>query len=134
MDQLAFVVPVAENERAVFGCAGFAFDAVSSGDGVRSAYLGRRVVAGVAGRRPARSVAADRLLASPEFRSVVKQAKGAKLPEKGQQVINRKMEARIANSPAWKSFFRTLTREEKQAIARVGIIGWLSGEADGKKY
>ncbi|MDP8772042.1 lytic transglycosylase domain-containing protein [Serratia marcescens] len=94
-------------------------------------------VAGMAAKeaaRPARSVAADRLLASPEFRSVVKQAKGAKLPEKGQQVINRKMEARIANSPAWKSFFRTLTREEKQAIARVGIIGWLSGEADGKKY
>ncbi|WP_049207416.1 lytic transglycosylase domain-containing protein [Serratia marcescens] len=94
-------------------------------------------VAGMAAKeaaRPARSVAADRLLASPEFRSVVKQAKGAKLPEKGQQVINRKMEARIANSPAWKSFYRTLTREEKQAIARVGIIGWLSGEADGGEY
>lgn len=94
-------------------------------------------VAGMAAKeaaRPARSVAADRLLASPEFRSVVKQAKGGKLPEKGQQVIDRKMEARIANSPAWKSFFRTLTREEKQAIARVGIIGWLSGEADGKEY
>lgn len=94
-------------------------------------------VAGMAAKeaaRPTRSVAADRLLASPEFRSVVKQAKGAKLPEKGQQVINRKMETRIAKSPAWKSFYRTLTREEKQAIARVGIIGWLSGETDGKKY
>lgn len=88
-------------------------------------------VAGMAAKeaaRPARSVAADRLLASSEFRSVVKQAKGAKLPEKGQQAINRKMEARIANSPAWKLFYRTLTREEKQAIARVGIIAWLSGE------
>ncbi|HHK8231264.1 TPA: lytic transglycosylase domain-containing protein [Serratia marcescens] len=94
-------------------------------------------VAGMAAKeaaRPARSVAADRLLASPEFRTVVKQAKGGKLPEKGQQVINRKMEARIAKSPAWKSFYRTLTREEKQAVARVGIIGWLSGEADGKEY
>lgn len=94
-------------------------------------------VAGMAAKeaaRPARSVAADRLLASSEFRSVVKQAKGARLPEKGQQVVNRKMEARIANSPAWKSFYRTLTREEKQAIARVGIIGWLSGEADGTGY
>lgn len=94
-------------------------------------------VAGMAAKeaaRPARSVAADRLLASPEFRLVVKQAKGSKLPEKGQQVINRRMETRIANSPAWRSFYRTLTREEKQAIARVGIIGWLSGEADGKEY
>ncbi|MFO6493663.1 lytic transglycosylase domain-containing protein [Hafnia alvei] len=94
-------------------------------------------VAGMAAKeaaRPARSVAADRLLASPEFRSVVKQAKGARLSEKGQQVINRKMEARIANSPAWKSFYRTLTREEKQAIARVGVIGWLSGEADSREY
>jgi hypothetical protein len=44
------------------------------------------------------------------------------------------MEARIAKSPAWKSFYRTLTREEKQTIARVGIIGWLSGEADGREY
>ncbi len=94
-------------------------------------------VAGMAAKeaaRPARSVAADRLLASPEFRSVVKQAKGGRLPEKGQQVINRRMEARIANSPAWKSFYRTLSREEKQAIARVGIIGWLSGEADSIEY
>lgn len=94
-------------------------------------------VAGMAAKeaaRPARSVAADRLLASPEFRSVVKQAKGARLPEKGQQVINRKMDARIANSRAWKSFYRTLTQEEKQAIARVGIIGWLSGEADGRGF
>ncbi|WP_129544322.1 lytic transglycosylase domain-containing protein [Serratia sp. 1D1416] len=94
-------------------------------------------VAGMAAKeaaRPARSVAADRLLASAEFRSVVKQAKGTRLPEKGQQAINRKMEARIANSPAWKSFYRTLTREEKQAITRVGIIGWLSGEADGREY
>ncbi|HGW4305866.1 TPA: transglycosylase SLT domain-containing protein [Klebsiella pneumoniae] len=94
-------------------------------------------VAGMAAKeaaRPARSVAADRLLASSEFRSVVKQAKGARLPEKGQQVVNQKMETRIANSPAWKSFYRTLTREEKRAIARVGIIGWLSGEADGTEY
>lgn len=99
--------------------------------------LSHGAVAGMAVKeaaRPARSVAADRLLASPEFRSVVKQAKGTRLPEKGQQVINRKMEARIANSPAWKSFYRTLTREEKQAIARVGIISWLSGEADGREY
>lgn len=94
-------------------------------------------VAGMAAKeaaRPARSVAADRLLASPEFRSVVNQAKGARLTEKGQQVINRKMEARIAKSSAWKSLYRTLTREEKQAIARVGIIGWLSGEANARKY
>ncbi|VTT32406.1 transglycosylase SLT domain-containing protein [Klebsiella pneumoniae] len=94
-------------------------------------------VAGMAAKeaaRPARSVAADRLLASSEFRSVVKQAKGARLSEKGQQVVNQKMETRIANSPAWKSFYRTLTREEKQAIARVGIIGWFSGEADGTEY
>lgn len=94
-------------------------------------------VAGMAAKeaaRPARSVAADRLLASPEFRSVVKQASGTRLPEKGQQAVNRKMEARIANSAAWKSLYRTLTREEKQAIARVGIIGWLSGEADGGEY
>ncbi|WP_439461770.1 lytic transglycosylase domain-containing protein [Serratia quinivorans] len=94
-------------------------------------------VAGMAAKeaaRPARSVAADRLLASAEFRSVVKQAKGSRLSEKGQQVINRKVEARIANSPAWKSFYRTLTRKEKQAIARVGVIGWLSGEADSREY
>lgn len=94
-------------------------------------------VAGMAAKeaaRPARSVAADRLLASPEFRSVVKQAKGSRLPEKGQQAVNRKMEARIANSAAWKSLYRTLTREEKQAIARVGIIGWLSGDPDGREY
>lgn len=91
-------------------------------------------VAGMAAKeagRPARSIAADRLLSSPEFRAVVSQAKGKLLPAKGQQIINKKMEARISKSKAWKEFYRALGKEEKESIARVGIIGWLSGE-DGK--
>lgn len=91
-------------------------------------------VAGMAAKeagRPARSIAADRLLSSPEFRAVVSQAKGKLLPAKGQQIINKKMEERISKSKAWKEFYRALGKEEKESIARVGIIGWLSGE-DGK--
>ncbi|MGE4705731.1 lytic transglycosylase domain-containing protein [Yersinia enterocolitica] len=88
-------------------------------------------VAGMAAKeagRPARSVAADRLLSSPEFHAVVSQAKGKLLPEKGQQIINKKMEERISKSKAWKEFYRTLSKKEKELITRVGIIGWLSGE------
>ncbi|HHL2498124.1 TPA: lytic transglycosylase domain-containing protein [Yersinia enterocolitica] len=92
-------------------------------------------VAGMAAKeagRPARSVAADRLLSSPEFRAVVSQAKGKLLPANGQEIINKKMEARISKSKAWKEFYRTLSKEEKESIARVGVIGWLSGEDDTK--
>lgn len=92
-------------------------------------------VAGMAAKeagRPARSIAADRLLSSPEFRAVVSQSKGKLLPAKGQQIINKKMEARISKSKAWKEFYRTLSKEEKLSIARVGVIGWLSGEDDTK--
>lgn len=91
-------------------------------------------VAGMAAKeagRPARSIAADRLLSSPEFRAVVSQAKGKLLPAKGQQIINKKMEEKISKSKAWKEFYRTLSKEEKESIARVGVIGWLSVE-DGK--
>ncbi|WP_235896057.1 lytic transglycosylase domain-containing protein [Yersinia alsatica] len=90
-------------------------------------------VAGMAAKeasRPARSIAADRLLSSPEFRSVVKQSKGKAVQNKGQELINKKMEARILNSKSWEDFYRTLSKEEKQSIARVGVIGWLSGEDD----
>ena len=93
-------------------------------------------VAGMAAKeanRPARSVAADRLLASPEFRAIVQQSKGPRLSERGQQAVDRRMEARIANAPAWRAFFRTLTREDKQAIARQGVIGWLSERDDNPK-
>lgn len=39
-------------------------------------------------------------------------------------------EKKIGSTKAWKEFFRTLPKAEKQKIARVGIIGWLSGDGD----
>lgn len=88
-------------------------------------------VAGMAAKeaaRPARSVAADKFLSSPEFRSVVQQASGKKLPEAAQKTKDAIMDRRLLNSASWKELYRTMTKEEKESVSRVGVIGWLSGE------
>ncbi len=36
----------------------------------------------------------------------------------------------LSKTTAWKEFFRTLPAKEKAAIARLGIIAWLSGGGD----
>lgn len=94
-------------------------------------------VAGMAAReagRPARSVAADKFLSSPEFRQVVQKSIGQRVAPGAEAAKNRAMDRIIGKSSSWKRLYRTLTAEEKSAIARVGIIGWLSGEADGGDY
>lgn len=92
-------------------------------------------VAGMAAKeasRPARSVAADKLLSSPEFRSVVEKSAGKRLSSGAQSTKDITSERLLASSRAWKDFYRTMTKEEKDAVSRVGVIGWLSGEDDNR--
>lgn len=77
--------------------------------------------------------AAQDLMVSPVWRDMVNAAKTSKSQAK-QNVASSHFEKRIAAMPAWKEFYRSLPAAEKAKIARVGIIGWLSGEAEGDSY
>ncbi|MCL9644958.1 lytic transglycosylase domain-containing protein [Rahnella victoriana] len=73
--------------------------------------------------------AVQEMMGSSTFKGLASAARG-KPNAAAQQKIVASAESKIAKSNAWKEFYRTLPNEEKQKIARVGIIGWLSGSAD----
>ncbi|WP_190300569.1 hypothetical protein [Escherichia coli] len=45
---------------------------------------------------------------------------------RNQDTVNRVTQ----NNPAWKRFAGHLSSDEVRQVGRVGIIGWLNGEAD----
>lgn len=73
--------------------------------------------------------AAQELMTSPVWKDMVSAAKRRPSAE-AQEKIAAHFEKRIAAIPAWKEFYRSLPAEQKERIARAGIIGWLSGEAE----
>lgn len=74
-----------------------------------------------AASRPARSVAADALLADPRFQNAL-----IKATEKNKATVSQV----IQGLPSWKRFAGHLSGEEAKQAARVGSIAWLNGEAD----
>ncbi|MDW2635882.1 hypothetical protein RYZ90_18715 [Citrobacter portucalensis] len=78
-------------------------------------------VAGRAMTRPARSIAADALLADPAFQNAL-----IKANSKNQSTVSRTVE----NLPSWKRFAGHLSSDEVRQIGRAGAIGWLNGQAE----
>ena len=72
-------------------------------------------------------------MSSKVFKDLAAAAR-SKPSEKAQEKIVAEAERKIEKSKAWKEFYRTLPKEEKEKIARVGIIGWLSGMTDDRQY
>jgi len=66
------------------------------------------------------------MMSGSTFKGLAAAARG-KPSAAAQQKIVASAESKISKSSAWKEFYRTLPNAEKQKIARVGIIGWLSG-------
>ncbi|WP_052234622.1 hypothetical protein [Pectobacterium brasiliense] len=66
------------------------------------------------------------LMVSSEWKRLSAAARGNPSPS-AQQKIVQGADGRISRTEAWKEFYRTLPRAEKDSIARLGIIGWLSG-------
>ncbi|URO00946.1 hypothetical protein NB069_08795 [Leclercia adecarboxylata] len=88
------------------------------------------VITTAAARDAAKPTGADAvatLMNSPIWRRAVE---GAKAPEANQDVIVRDLEQKVSKLDAWKEFFRELPADDKRAIARSGIIAWLSGASD----
>ncbi|PIJ46081.1 lytic transglycosylase domain-containing protein [Tatumella sp. OPLPL6] len=71
--------------------------------------------------------AVQQLMTSPEWKHLASAARN-KPSAAVQDKIVTNSEKRISRSPAWKEFYRTLPAVDKQTIARVGIIGWLSNQ------
>lgn len=89
-----------------------------------AAQMGARA----ATRKPG-SAAVQEMMGSSTFKNLAAAARN-KPGAAAQEKIVADAERKIAGTSAWKEFFRTLPKSEKQKIARVGIIGWLSGGGD----
>lgn len=82
-----------------------------------------------AATRKSGSAAVQEMMGSSTFKNLAAAARN-KPGAEAQEKIVADAERKIAKTSAWKEFFRALPKEEKQKIARVGIIGWLSGDGD----
>lgn len=81
---------------------------------------------GLLGRaKDKRSVLADRLLSSNQFKSFTKQIAGSGANTAAQKA---RLDKLMQRSELYQKWFATLSRKEQQAIARVGITDWLGGE------
>ncbi len=75
------------------------------------------------------AAAVGELMASPVWKNLAAAARGKPSAKAQDEVVNR-AEKHIAGSQAWKEFYKSLPRSEKEKIARIGIIAWLSGEEE----
>lgn len=73
--------------------------------------------------------AVQEMMSSPTFKNLASAAR-SKPNAQAQERIVAQAEKKIEGSKAWKDFYRTLPKKEKENIARVGIIAWLSGMSD----
>lgn len=89
-----------------------------------AAQMGARAVTSKSG-----SAAVQEMMSSSTFKNLAAAAR-TKPGTAAQDKIVEAAEVKLSKSSAWKEFYRTLPKSEKQKIARVGIIGWLSGMAD----
>ncbi|AGZ17817.1 transglycosylase [Enterobacteria phage IME_EC2] len=93
-----------------------------------NAALAAAQAAGRATRVP-RSVLADNVLSGENFNKLLQAAaaqSSGKLTPAGRTFV-REAEEAAANSPEWKALIEAMTPEEKAAINRAGIVGFLSG-------
>lgn len=70
---------------------------------------------------PARSIAADALMADPKFQQAL-----IKATEKNKKTASKAVE----NLPAWKKFAGHLSGDEAKQVARVGALAWLNNDIE----
>ncbi|MEH6371749.1 lytic transglycosylase domain-containing protein, partial [Pectobacterium carotovorum] len=77
--------------------------------------------------------AVQELMVSHLWKDMVANAKNKPNAATQEKIVNH-FEKRLSRLPAWAEFHRTLPAIEKEKIARVGVIGWLSGLTDTRDY
>ncbi|EMW9673234.1 hypothetical protein V5Y59_001468 [Salmonella enterica] len=77
----------------------------------------------LAAGKKSRIQAADALLSSPEFKSMLFQAQKAPIDR---VEVRRLIEKKVAQSKSFKRWEKTLSADESKSLGRVGLITWLS--------
>lgn len=113
----------------VFGVAGKTAAAGAAGGlgGAPAAAVTSTAISLLSRPKDKITVLADRLLASNEFKSFVKQIAGGNANTAAQR---ERLEKLIAKSETYQKWERALSPEVQQTIARVGLVNWLSGSSD----
>lgn len=80
-----------------------------------------------AAMRESGASAVQNMMASGTWKKLAEAARKHPSPAQQDKIVS-VAEKEISKTSAWKEFFRTLPKEDKEKIARIGIIAWLSGE------
>ncbi|WP_146000653.1 hypothetical protein [Chimaeribacter coloradensis] len=102
-----------------------AAEGVTSSIGLPGAGAASVIASTISRAKTARTVAADKLIASREFRNAARLMAGAD----SIRLANAKQAAEraLVRSQQYQRWAATLTTREQQAIAKVGLINWLNG-------
>lgn len=86
------------------------------------------IASSIAGNKTARTVAADQLIASSQFRNAARLMASADT----ERLLSarRAAEKALTKSQQYQRWAKTLTTAEKQAIAKVGLLSWLQSTPD----
>lgn len=86
------------------------------------------IASSIAGNKTARTVAADQLIASSQFRNAARLMAAADT----ERLLSarRTAEKALTKSHQYQRWAKTLTTAEKQAIAKVGLLSWLQSTPD----
>lgn len=95
--------------------------------GAPAAAVASTAIALLSRPKEARSVMADRLLASNDFKSMTRQVAAGKA-ETGEQ--RDRLQKLLQRTDVYKKWHNTLSGKEQQTIARIGLINWLTGTDD----
>lgn len=98
-------------------------EGVTSAVGLPGAGTASVIASTLGAKKTARTIAADKLIASHQFRNTAKLLAGNDSAKVAAARSN--VERALKNSQQYKSWAATLEPAERQAIAKAGIIGWL---------
>ncbi len=73
--------------------------------------------------------AVTEMMTSPEWKRLVMSSRGS---PQAQQAAVKSVEENISKSRWWREIYNRLPAEEKRKIARLGILGWFSGDEEGQ--
>lgn len=108
-----------------------AAEGVTSAIGVPGVGAASVIASSLGGSKTARTVAADKLLASPQFRNATKiMATGDAYKSKA---ARKSVEAALQKTKQYDKWYNTLNDKEKREMARIGFIGWITNSGDSDK-
>lgn len=107
-----------------------AAEGASSALGLPGVGAASVIASSISAEKTARTVAADKLISSYQFRNAARLMAGNDSAKVAAARAN--VEKALEKSNQYKKWAATLEPSERKAIARVGIISWLNGKEDGE--